>query len=421
MAEIFRETQQEARSLDVLTKFQSANANDAGSHFLLGTHFHDTADLAEALKHYERARELSPDHSEILRLLGRVHYELRQYDAAREYLELSLANNPRNGSTVRYLAELELTTGRLESGWDLLSDRRSLSVRPVLTAVGKDRDHFDVPIKGKNVLIMREQGLGDEIRWSGCYDEVIEEAAHCIIQCDQRLAPIFSRSFPDAELFPIEPLNTLKETPPLETFDLICLAGDLTARYRRNISEFPKRDYVLKPDPEKAAHWRARFDALNDNLKVGICWRSEVLDWYRMRNAFYTHLDEWGDILRLPGATFVNLHYGDCAYELEQAEKTFGVHIHEWPDVDLRDDLDSVFALISELDLVITVQTAVWNMAGAVGTETLAILNPIMRLGTNHIPWYKSVMPVQQDLGDSSEVVLGRIAAELRARIAAQR
>ena len=354
-------------------------------------------------------------------MLGRLQYELRNYDTARTYLEKSLAKSPQNGSTVRYLAELELTTGRLDVGWNLLSDRRTSNIRPVLNWVDKDEDHFNVPMNGKKVLILREQGLGDEIRWSSCYDEVIDESDSCIIQCDKRLASIFGRSFPNANFYPVESLNSQERLPPPDTYEVKCLAGDLTARYRRNISNFPKRDYVLKPDPQKTVLWKKRLEELDDNLKVGICWRSEVVDWCRMRNAFYSHLDEWGDILNTSGATFVNLHYGDCAHELEQAEKTFGVHIHEWPDLDLRNDLDSVFALISQLDLVITVQIAIWNMAGAVGTETLAVLNPIMRLGTDHVPWYKSVVPIRYVLGDSSEVVLGRIAAELRVRIAVQR
>ena len=88
-----------------------------------------------------------------------------------------------------------------------------------------------------------------------------------------------------------------------------------------------------------------------------------------------------------------------------------------WSGLDLRDDLENVFALISELDLVITAQTAVLKMAGAVGTETWATLSPIMYLGTDHIPWYKCVNPVPYELGDTSDVVLERIAERLRARV----
>ena len=302
-----------------------------------------------------------------------------------------------------------------------MSDRRTSNIREILRWIDDDNDHYSASISGKSVLIMREQGLGDEIRWSSCYRDVISESKHCTIQCDQRLAPILKRSLAEAEIFPAEPKNSPQVLPAEDSYEIKLLAGDLPARFRRKIQDFPDRKSFLVVDPQKASLWKNRLDELGGNLKIGICWRSDVVDWYRMRTAFYTHIDEWEGILTVPGATFINLHYGNYAYELEQAKELFGVPIHTWPDLDLRDDLDSVFALISELDLVITVQTAVWNMAGAVGTETWAVLHPIMYLGTDHVPWYKSVKPVKHNLGDSSEIVLGRIAAQLRQRIAEQR
>ena len=163
----------------------------------------------------------------------------------------------------------------------------------------------------------------------------------------------FQRSFPGAHIYPVEPIERPTDVPPSETYDVACLAGDLPARYRRRIEDFPDNDFVLQPDPSKQAFWQSRLDTLGDGLKIGICWRSEIVNWFRMRNAFYSHIDEWGDILTIPETSFVNLYYGECAQELEQVEKQHGVTVHQWPDLDLRDDLESVFpsyqSLISSL------------------------------------------------------------------------
>ena len=123
----------------------------------------------------------------------------------------------------------------------------------------------------------------------------------------------------------------------------------------------------LKPDPERAGQLAERIAALPDGLKVGICWRSKYS--HRDRDIHYTQLEMWESILRLPGVTFVNVHYDQREDELQKVENEFGVQIHRWNDLDLKDDMESAFALTSQLDMVISTSTSPSRIGDAVGTE----------------------------------------------------
>jgi len=124
-------------------------------------------------------------------------------------------------------------------------------------------------------------------------------------------------------------------------------------------------------DPHKKQKFMERLAPYRDKKLVGFCWRSGKLD--PTRNLGYTSIFDWEPVLRLDEVRLVNLQYGDCEAELQAVEKRLGVSVIRWRDLDLKDHLDEVFALISCLDLVATVPTAVFPMAGAVGTEAVRI------------------------------------------------
>jgi hypothetical protein len=81
----------------------------------------------------------------------------------------------------------------------------------------------------------------------------------------------------------------------------------------------------------------------------------------------YSELDDWGPIFATPGAQFVNLQYDDCEDEIRTAEDKFGTRIHRWADLDLRNDFENIAALVANLDVVMAPNTAILELAGALG------------------------------------------------------
>lgn len=150
---------------------------------------------------------------------------------------------------------------------------------------------------------------------------------------------------------------------------------------------------------------------------MGICWRSGKLS--IERNRHYTGLLDWEEILNIQDIQFVNLQYGECEEELRAVEEALGIQILRWPDLDLKNDLDKVLALIGELDSVVTVGTAVSSLAAAVGTQTLLLTkNTWMMLGQEeHYPWFESVQPFIAAKGAQVASRIDDVAAALRSAL----
>jgi len=207
------------------------------------------------------------------------------------------------------------------------------------------------------------------------------------------------------------------EDPERVDCDLQIAAGSLPPLLRPGLTVFPPHAAFLTADADRAAQWRGRVDALGPGLKVGIAWRSQVVDAHRA--AAYTRLEEWAPVLRTPGVVAVNLQYGDVEAEIVAVERALDVRVHRWPDLDLKDDFESTAALTANLDLVVTPAVSAGELAGALGV-------PVWRLGSGDWtwlgtavrPWYPSMRLCPPRPGETLAHVLVRIAAELRRRSA---
>jgi hypothetical protein len=174
---------------------------------------------------------------------------------------------------------------------------------------------------------------------------------------------------------------------------------------RKRVEDFPKERF-LTPDPERVAQYRKRLEALGPGPYVGVCWRSMMIDVKRKK--YYSALDLWGPVLNTPNVTFVNVQYGDVKDELAAACAKHGVAIHNFDDLDLKNDLDGAAALSAALDLVISAPTAAAAMAGSVGTPLwfLSAGRTWPQLGTDHYPWYRDTRAFRPEaFGDWKSVM----------------
>jgi hypothetical protein len=157
-------------------------------------------------------------------------------------------------------------------------------------------------------------------------------------------------------------------------------------------------------------------------MRVGISWRSGMMTAQRAKG--YAALDQWGELLQTQGAVFVNLQYDNCALALATAEDRFGVRIHQFSDLDLRDDFGATAALISNLDLVVTVGNAVGELAGALGVPVWRLspspLPEWTMLGTDRRPWFPSMRVWQAAQLDDWPGLMNRVASELRGIVSAR-
>jgi len=371
----------------------------------LGTTLFESGDSQQAVTFYEEALRLRPDFSRVhhniafaLETLGRIedalkHYEFATENAASE-ADLVISNHA--------YSQALLSAGRLRQGWDLyrwrLNRHYPHATNFLLQAAPWEGDDSE-ELKGRTIVLMGEQGLGDEVLFANVFQDVIDAAGakgEVRIACERRLVPLFQRSFPDAVVerhYTIEREGRKhRHAPSLFEDGKVDLwtpyASPLKA-FRATTDAFPDKPGYLIPDEGRVEAFRRQLMALGPGPKVGLLWKSLKMDASRSKG--FAAFEMWKPVLKTPGVTFLNLQYGDVAEELEMAESRFGVKIHQPEDIDLMNDLDGVAAFCKACDLVIGPMNATTNIAAAAGGKVWFIrpnLTTWAMLGETEMLWY---------------------------------
>jgi tetratricopeptide (TPR) repeat protein len=389
----------------------------------LGSVFNAMAKFEEARLAFETAIELDGKNLEALVNFGTANVILHNVDEAIKIYERGLKKLPKHASTqsdiIKFLLSFEyLKVGRLKEGWNYYDCGFHPSIplgnaRSPARTFKKPRWNGQ-PIKEKTLLVWREQGLGDEMMYLSLIPDLIKYVENIILEVDYRLVVPLQRSFPTVKVRE----QRYGSPPHFEAldhdYDYHVPLASLMRYLRSSIDDFNNSGPYLSIDPIKRLKFRERLIYTNDKLRIGICWRSGVID--PLRELTYLGIIEWGDLFKLDNVEWVNLQYGECEQECLEAEKAFGIKIIRWSDLNLKDDLDDVFALMSELDYVVTVATAVHHMAASIGCETLLITpkGAWNRFNLDYDPWFSNLHPFivdYQNLAEALPVVRDYIVA----------
>ena len=368
----------------------------------LGTAFGDLNMVKEAREALSIAHQIDPTYLTAAINLGQIEVKLSNFSEAVQIFEnlLKLKKiSPSESDLIKYyLSYCYLHLGKISEGWDYY-EFGSGSLLPVFAL--RSRRKFKQPkwdgeeIKGKKLLIWREQGLGDEIEFSTCLTDISELNLDVILECDARLVDIYKRTFPYFQVRP-ESIN-IDYYPLVDDFDIQCPVGSLPKLFRRDIKAFDREIVPLKIDESAIQDFQARLSRYSAKKLIGICWRSGIFS--IARNLNYTALVDWHELLTQSDFHFVNLQYGDCENELLEIENILGINIIRWQDLDLKNDLENLFGLIKNLDAVVTVGTAVSSIAASCNVPTYLLIKPSwLMLGQKDIyPWYRCITPLVAD------------------------
>ena len=338
---------------------------------------------AAAEEAYRRVLALQPKHSRSLLELAELLSSRRRFSDAVALHErlINVTGEPRAG--VRFYSHALLAQGKIQEGWahnGLRIEQGALrGLKGIRVWDGSD-------LSERSIFVIAEGGIGDEFRDAACYEDLIKAARSTTITCDPRLESLFTRSFPQARVWPLRREDRISAAhrrlsrlfdddafAEMKRQDYCVLSPDLFYFLKPNAADYGSPSSYLKVDPARQTAWRDRVSALPPGPKIGIAWRTLNLT-YRKRS-YYTELSDWEKILRIPGAVFVNLQYGDCEEDLVGAERSFGIRIWRWPDLDVTNDIDDVAALISVLDLVLAPNTSTLELAGALGAKAWYMIN----------------------------------------------
>ncbi|PGH58084.1 hypothetical protein CRT60_09010 [Azospirillum palustre] len=371
----------------------------------LGVVLKETGRTDEAEAAHLDALRLAPGDAETMVNLALLREAQGRGDEAEALYAQALIHAPGFALARWNLALRLLGRGRLTGGWE------EYEARFASRRVSAGRS-FSLPAwdgtPGKRLLVWREQGLGDELMFGTALPDLAERFGPetLVVEVDARLTGLVGRSLPG--------VTVRAQTADPADAEAHLPLGSLPRLLRPGLADFPARPSWLAPDPLRLAEWRDRLAALGPGLRVGLCWGSQNM--LGERKASYTTLADWAPLLTLPGLIPVTLQYDGREAEIAAVEAQLGLMIHRWPGTDLKNDLESVAALIAGLDLVVTVASSVGEMAGALGVPVWRFgpAGDWTALGTGVRPWFPSMRLWSARPGEGLADVLARMAADLR-------
>jgi tetratricopeptide (TPR) repeat protein len=379
----------------------------------LGNALMGLREFAAAIEGYRKATSLRPQSSDFHTNLGIALRRIGLDVDGDASLRRALGLDPSNDFASWNLAESLLERGELAEGWARYEARWARPDSPPR----RFSNQGGPPFNGR-ALLWGEQGVGDHLLYARMAAEVAQAGAAVTLETDARLVALLRRSFPGLEV--------VAQTDPPQVdsaeFDHVLPLGALGGLLRPSFDAFPRnRGYLVADAPRSRRYREALVQMLPRNsLIVGIAWRSSNPE---LANEKSAPLKEWGQLLTLPGISFVSLQYGKVAEERRGAERSFGITIATLPELDVFADLDGLAALQAACDLVITTSTVNAHLTGALGLPGWVLLPK--RIGTlwywfkdrNDSPWYPSLELIRQSHDGDWTGAIEVAAQRLRARV----
>lgn len=377
-------------SVNWAEKALEADPNFAHAYSAIARALDSNGMYEDAIAAYKKALDMDPAMYSALQNLGSTLYSMGFPEKSIEYYAKALELNSKNEVAYWNLSLSFLSIGQLDDGWGLYSygfgskQRQPYRPFPGLLWDGSS-------LKDKTIMVWREQGIGDDLRFSSMYGDIVAQAKKVIIETDARFVPLYQRTWPEAIVRPETNTSTGLGNMMEVDFDVTAPAALPATYLRPHIEDFPKHQGYLVPDPDRRATFREWLDSLGPGLALGFAWRSGKRN--AVRSHYYTELEDWIELFKTPGIKLINLQYDNAAPDLEAFERNHGIKIHQAPGLDLYSDLDGAAALTKELDLVVSAGTSVADMAGALGVPVFIYTSAkhVIKLGTDYVPWYPSM------------------------------
>jgi tetratricopeptide (TPR) repeat protein len=373
------------------------------AHSNLGNALFAIKQYDEAAAAYRRAIAIDPDFADPWANLGTTLHHAGEFDEAVSTLRRALALDPHHANARSGLGILLLMRGEFGEGWDEYEWR--LQSSEVQGPRFPQRPWQGESLAGRHIYVQAEQGFGDALQFARYLPMVAERAGAVTFVVQRELVGLMRENLPGVVV-----RNDLSTQA---TADCEAALVSLPRLFRTRYETIPAPVPYLHPPAEYAARWRQRLSALK-GFKVGIAWAGNPGHANDFRRSLA--LETLAPLLAVPGAAFVSLQVGPRAADLVP---------HDGSIADLSSeitDFSDSAGIVAGLDLVITVDSAVAHLAGALGKPTWVLL-PVVSdwrwlLQREDNPWYPTMRLFRQQQDGLWPPVIGRVAAELAAVIA---
>ena len=362
----------------------------------------------EAVASHQQALRLKPDFAEAHYNLGIAQKDLGKLDEAVVSLRKAVQLKPESAKAHAGLAIPLLLTGKFAEGWreyEWRTQCEECAVSPLC------RPRWDgSPLGARTIMLFAEQGLGDTLHFVRYAALLKRRGGKVLLECQPALVRLLEKCRGVDGVFP--------RGSQLPQFDIAISLASLPATLGTTGDSIPAEIPYLDADAALVERWRAELGAVG-GFKVGIVWQGNPDHpddrWRSMP------LAQFEPLARLEGARLISLQKGPGADQLEVVQDRF-------PVMDLGPGLDEqsgafmdTAAVMEHLDLVITSDTSIAHLAGALGVAVWVAL-PVVpdwrwMLDRDDSPWYPTMRLFRQRTRGNWEEVFQRMAVALRKQI----
>jgi len=392
------------RSDEALGQYRSAiavNPDYPDAYYNLGNALRAEGEWQEAVHCYQKLLLLAPDYPSGWVNLGGSLLALNRFEEASDAERRALELDPECVDAHWNLALALLTTGDYQQGWREYEWR--LRDRAAFPATCAGRPMWDgSPLAGRTLLLRAEQGFGDALQFFRYATLLARGGARVVVECRPELLPLFASQHETVQLFAVG-----EEHPPFDTFAYLMSLPYLLGITLANL---PAAAPYLHADAARRAEWGGKMQG-RGALKVGVVWAGSA--GYKNDRYRSLSLRLLAPLARMPGIELFSLQLGAAASELDDEARGMGIRDLA-PGV--RDFADTA-AIIANLDLVVSVDTAVAHLAGAMGKRVALLLPKACDWrwlsGRADSPWYPTMRLYRQSTAGEWEAVLAELMSDL--------
>lgn len=390
---------------------------DPNSYSRLASYLHDQYDqYDEAMTLFHKGLEIDPNHALTYNNIGAVKHEYGESEDAIGYLRKALELKNGNYLTAQHnLALAELQLGDFKNGWQDHESRLKVTERRKVYALMHQLFNIipkwdgKASLAGKSILLMHEQGFGDSIQFIRYALPLIEQGAKVYVYTRDGLADLF-KSVSDK-------ITIIKKSDPLPhhcdyAFPLMSLPLAMETDSVDKILSYPK---YLSADPALVQIWKEKIKTLTHNsshLKVGVIWAGNPEHGNDRRRSI--PMEQFAQLFSIPDIDFISIQKGEAALK-ELKEEPLAKDVINLGD--LFESFSDTAAAIENLDLVISVDTSVTHLSGALGHKTWTLLAFVSDWrwlkNRNDSPWYPSMRLFRQQERNNWPLVLDEVSKEL--------
>ncbi len=361
--------------------------------------------LDEALLVGKRAVELSPEDSRAYFNLALIHYERLELEEAVVVSDQAIALDPQFAEAHFEKAEALLLAGRLREGWESYEWRFKLKqAEGMLPKTEKPQWDGSAVAPGK-LLVIADQGFGDCIQFSRLIPWVVARAPAPILACSQDLVPLLRQH---AGLGKI-----ITSWEHAGDYDCYVPLSGLPRLAGISVETIPANGPYLTVAPKLVEHWRETLARLAPpgKRRIALVWAGRPT--HKNDRKRTLKLSQFAPLFGLRDIALLTVQKGE---QIVQAGSYYGPAplLNLGPEI--NDFLDTM-AILKNVEHLVTIDTSVAHVAGAIGVPTSVVLPyaPDWRwlLGRNDTPWYQSVKLYRQEKPYEWAGVIERIAADL--------